>query len=95
MRDGFNRDRASKQQLFPVFAHLHGGVQARGNSSLDHCPVWAERISMVTLFKHLVKVAVSTLLVAVALNWYARHQDTPARFVRRLQIFTALVQADR
>ena len=47
---------------------------------------------MIKLFKHLVKVAIGSLLVAAALNWYGRHQDTLARFVRRLQIFTALVQ---
>ncbi len=41
---------------------------------------------MVTLFKHLVKVAVSTLLIAVALNWYARHQGTLSGFVRRFQV---------
>ncbi len=50
---------------------------------------------MITLFKHLVKVTVSTLLVAVALNWYGRHQDTLSGFVRRLQMLTALVQASR
>ncbi len=47
---------------------------------------------MINLFKHLVRVAIGSLLVAVALNWYGRYQDTLARFVRRLQMFTALVQ---
>jgi len=44
---------------------------------------------MITLFKHLVKVAVSSLLIAVALNWYARHQDTFSGFVRRFQGLTS------
>jgi len=46
---------------------------------------------MTNLFRHLVKVAVSTLLVAVVLNWYGRHQETLVRLVGRFQAFKALL----
>jgi len=46
---------------------------------------------MISLFRHLVKVTVSSLLVAVALNWYGRHQETLVRLVGRFQAFKALL----
>ncbi len=52
-----------------------------------------ERISMIKLFKHLVKVTVGSLVLAVALNWYSHHQDVVTGMLKRAQFIVALIQA--
>ncbi len=48
---------------------------------------------MIKLFKHLFKVTVGSLVLAVVLNWYGRHQDVVTGMLKRAQFIVALIQA--
>ncbi|HYU71631.1 MAG TPA: hypothetical protein VEL31_03030 [Ktedonobacteraceae bacterium] len=48
---------------------------------------------MIKLFKHLFKVTIGSLVLAVMLNWYGRHQDVVTGMLKRARFIVALIQA--